>query len=45
MEADPPLSNGGDQQTAAIIEEKGKEVSMLEKKVEDLKSKNNVSLN
>ncbi len=41
-EGEPPLSNGSDQQMAAI-EEKGKEITLLEKKVEDIKSKNNVS--
>ncbi len=47
MEAEPPLSNGGvptEGKMEAAVEEKKKEVSILEKKLEDLKSKNMVSL-
>ena len=45
---EPPMSNGSaveqQQQQQQVIEEKSKEVALLEKKVEDLKSKNNVSV-
>lgn len=40
----PPLSNGAGDQPPAVDEREPEEVAILEKKLEDLKSRNNVCI-